>query len=76
MVEFTRARLVINRSTYLPRELWFEEPNGNESKWDFPRMQVNANFSATEFATPAVPSGWRMVTVPPQPQPRVVRPQQ
>jgi TIGR03009 family protein len=74
--EFTRARLVIHRNTYLPRELWFEEPNGNESKWDFPRVQTNAVFPATDFATPTAPRGWQMVTVPPQPQPRVVRPQQ
>jgi len=74
--EFARARLVINRATYMPRELWFEEPNGNESKWDFPRVQSNAALPATEFATPATPAGWRMVTVQPQPQPRLYRPQQ
>jgi TIGR03009 family protein len=74
--EFTRARLVINRNTYMPRELWFEEPNGNESKWDFPRVQTNAPLPATEFSTPTPPAGWRMVTVPPQPPPRLVRPQQ
>jgi TIGR03009 family protein len=74
--EFTRARLVIHRSTYMPRELWFEEPNGNESKWDFPRVQTNAPLPPTEFSTPAPPSGWQMVTVQPQPQPRIVRPQQ
>jgi TIGR03009 family protein len=74
--EFTRARLVIHRSSYLPRELWFEEPNGNESKWDFPRVQTNVPFPATEFATPATPTGWRMVTVPPQPAPRIIRQQQ
>jgi TIGR03009 family protein len=74
--EFTRARLVIHRSTYLPRELWFEEPNGNESKWDFPQVQTNVPFAATEFATPTTPRGWQMVPVPPQPQPRIYRPQQ
>jgi TIGR03009 family protein len=75
--EFTRARLVIHRSNYMPRELWFEEPNGNESKWDFPRVQVNGpQPAATDFATPAAPANWRMVTVPPQPQPRVIRQQQ
>jgi len=72
--EFTRARLVIHRNTFMPRELWFEEPNGNESKWDFPRVQVNGAMPATEFATPTAPAGWRMVTV--QPQPRIYRPQQ
>jgi len=74
--EFTRARLVINRSTYMPRELWFEEPNGNESKWDFPRVEINAPLPATEFSTPTPPAGWRLVTVQPQPQPRIYRPQQ
>jgi TIGR03009 family protein len=73
--EFTRARLVIYRENYMPRELWFEEPNGNESKWDFPQVQVNGPLAATDFATPATPPGWRMVQVPPQPPPRIYRQQ-
>jgi TIGR03009 family protein len=74
--EFTKARLVINRSNYMPRELWFQEPNGAESKWDFPRIQINQGLAVTEFATPTPPPGWRLVTVQPQPQPRLYRPQQ
>jgi hypothetical protein len=67
---------VIYRDNYMPRELWFEEPNGNESKWDFPQVRVNGPLAATDFATPPTPSGWRMVTMPQQPQPRIYRPQQ
>src|SRR5262249_32257012 len=28
--DFARARLVLNRDSYLPRQLWFEHGNGNE----------------------------------------------
>src|SRR5262249_48062640 len=36
--DFTRARLVLMASNFLPRQLWFEQPNGNEVTWDFNQL--------------------------------------
>ncbi|MFN4259993.1 MAG: TIGR03009 domain-containing protein [Gemmataceae bacterium] len=86
-VDFQKARLVLNQNTFLPRELWFEQPNGNEVKWDMPKIQSGVRLEAREFTPPGTPPGWNVVRVPrpqavapaandPMPAPRVVRPNQ
>src|SRR5262249_36785955 len=37
--DFQKARLVLNKDNFLPRQLWFEQPNGDEVTWDLPRVQ-------------------------------------
>jgi TIGR03009 family protein len=72
--DFTKARLVLNASTFLPRQLWFEQPNGNEVTWDFPQLTTGADLRAQEFAEPRLPdNSWRMVRVPRDAQPPVIR---
>jgi TIGR03009 family protein len=74
--DFKRARMVLNKSNFLPRRLWFEQPNGSETTWDIPRIQSGAELDRRLFDPPQTPPGWRMVNVPKQAetQPRVVRP--
>lgn len=62
--DFQRAQLVLSAKTFLPRRLWFEQPNGNEITWDLPRVDNAAHIARTEFVSPAVPPGWSMVRVP------------
>jgi TIGR03009 family protein len=73
--DFQRARLVLNKDNYLPRQLWFEHPNGNEVTWDIPRIQNGAQLDRRLFDKPATPEGWRMVQVPLEAEgkPRVYR---
>jgi TIGR03009 family protein len=74
--DFQRARLVLNRSNFLPRQLWFEHPNGNEVVWDIPRIQSGAQLNRQMFDPPQTPPGWRVVTVPRSndPPPPTIRP--
>lgn len=73
--DFSRARLVLNNQTYLPRQLAFEQPNKNTIIWDLPRLTSGANINMADFAQPVTPPGWKMVRVPrTDPPPRVVRP--
>jgi TIGR03009 family protein len=80
--DFAKARLVLNNQSYLPRELWFEQPNGNEVKWDIPKIVNGAALNRTEFTSPSTPSGWQMVRAPKanvgagNVPPRIVRPNQ
>ncbi len=75
--EFTEARLVLTASTFFPRQVWYQEPNGNEVTWDFPRVLPNADIRAPEFSQPQLPAGWQFQRISrEQPQPRVVRPNQ
>jgi TIGR03009 family protein len=80
--DFARARLVLNKDSYLPRQLWFEHPNGNEVTWDVPRLDPKAVLDRRAFDAPKAPEGWKLVPVKPtskssgtdQPRPSVVRP--
>lgn len=75
--EFTEARLVLIASSHLPRQFWYQQPNGNEVTWDFPRLINNADIRATEFVQPPLPAGWQLQRISrEQPPPRVVRPNQ
>jgi TIGR03009 family protein len=83
--DFQRARLVLNNQSFLPRELWFEQPNGNEVKWDIPKVESGVALNRNDFTSPNVPPGWNMARVP-RPNdvpakgnavpPRVIRPNQ
>jgi TIGR03009 family protein len=59
-VEFTRARLVLIKTSGLPRQIWFEQPNQNEITWDFSKMATNIDIDPREFDPPAAPPGWQL----------------
>jgi TIGR03009 family protein len=76
--DFTRAELVLTKSTSMPRRIWFENPNGNETTWEFTKLQPNVQFNKSDFDQPVPPKEWQLkrVATPEQQGPRVVRPQQ
>jgi TIGR03009 family protein len=61
--DFQRARLVLNKDTFLPRQLWFEGANGTETLWDIPRMQTGTDLNPRLFDQPTTPAGWRVSVV-------------
>jgi TIGR03009 family protein len=61
--DFKRARLVLNKDNFLPRQLWFEHANGNEVTWDIPRLQAGVALERRAFDAPRVPPGWKLVPV-------------
>jgi TIGR03009 family protein len=77
--DFQEARLALNKTSFLPREVRFTQPNGNEIIWDISKIDPSARLDRREFGQPATPPGWNLQRVPradATPQPRVVRPQQ
>jgi TIGR03009 family protein len=71
--DFKRARLVLNKDSYMPRQLWFERPNGDTVTWDIPKVQAGANLNKDDFK-PVVPKDWKMMEVQrPLEQPRIIR---
>jgi TIGR03009 family protein len=61
--DFTEARLVLTSKEFLPRQVWYHQPNGNEITWDFENLKRNAEAAipATAFAPPQqLPQGWRV----------------
>lgn len=59
--DFQRARMVLNKTTYLPRQLWFEHANRSEVTWDIPNLQVGMDVPRRYFDAPQAPPGWRLV---------------
>jgi TIGR03009 family protein len=87
--DFQKAQLALTKSTMLPRMLTFDEPNGNRITWNVPLIETGARLDRTEFTTPPLPAGWKLVrgarasdaAAPASPgqltlPPRVIRPNQ
>lgn len=72
--DFKRARLVLTKDRFLPRQIWFEEANGNEVTWEVPRVEVGSVLNRTEFAQPTLPAGWKFAPQPRQNAPRAEAP--
>ncbi len=63
--DFQRAQLVLFQNSYLPRRLWFEQPNGNEVTWDIPQTEANSRaVTRNDFVQPQFPPGWTTMRVP------------
>src|SRR5262249_9758558 len=60
--DFQKARIVLYRDTFLPRQLWFEHPNAGEVIWDIPTVQGGVPLQKSTFAAPQTPAGWKMIT--------------
>jgi TIGR03009 family protein len=72
--DFQRARLVLNKTTFMPRQLWFEHANGNEVMWDIPNLRTDYKLDRRSFDAPKAPPGWKLVPGEKQPQPHTIRP--
>jgi len=59
--DFQRARVVLNRTNFLPRQLWFEKSNGDEVTWDLPKLDPGLPIDRREFDPPGLPQGWRVL---------------
>jgi TIGR03009 family protein len=59
--DFQRARLVLSKSNYLPRQLWFEHANRSEVMWDLPNLQIGMKLDRRYFDAPQAPAGWKLV---------------
>lgn len=74
--DFQRARLILNKTNYLPRRLEFTQANGDDVTWDIPKLSSGVRFNRKAFDAPRTPDGWKLVPVSRESQrnPRVVRP--
>jgi len=61
--DFSQARLVLNKDSFLPRQLWFKNVNGGEVTWDIPRLQSGVAIDRRVFDMPAIPAGWKLVPI-------------
>jgi TIGR03009 family protein len=73
--DFQRARIVLSKGTFLPRQLWFEQPNGGEVTWNIPAIKTNVQLNRADFDKPVPPPDWKLIQEPRNTDtpPRVIR---
>jgi TIGR03009 family protein len=59
---FSKIRLTLIKGSYLPRQLWWQQPNQDEVMFDLPRVDSRANhLRPGDFASPQPPPpGWQI----------------
>lgn len=65
--DFTKARLVLWATNYLPRQCEFESTNSDVIKWDIIRIDPAAKIAPSDFQPREVPKDWVTKRVPRQP---------
>ena len=72
--DFQYARIVLNKDTFLPRQLWFQQSGSVEVTWDIPVIRTGMQVKRSDFEAPKVVSPWKLTVVPPQDgQPKIIR---
>jgi TIGR03009 family protein len=62
--DFEWARIVLSRTTYLPRQLWFKQKTGPEVLWDVDPIRSGVQLNRATFDAPKPEPGWKLVMVP------------
>ncbi len=71
--DFDVARIVLNKDTFLPRQLWFQH-SGSEVTWDIPVARSGVEVKRADFDAPKLPLNWKLTQVPLQDgPPKVIR---
>ena len=64
VVNFQVGRLTLLKTTYLPAQIWYQQPNGDEITWAFTHVEPAAkNLQPADFTTPT-PEGWKKIVSP------------
>jgi TIGR03009 family protein len=73
--DFERAQIVLNKANFVPRRLWYRQPNKTEVSWDILNHTVNGVMNQRWFDKPETPPGWKFRTVAPDADamPRTIR---
>jgi len=75
--DFIRAQIVFDRSTFLPKRIWYAEANKDTTTFLLTKIEKDARISRKEFEQPQLPKDWKLKKVDrteDQP-PRIARPQ-
>jgi TIGR03009 family protein len=66
--EFTEARVSLYKSSHLPAQIWYVQPNRTEVTWSFNDWRVNPKkaLPPAMFA-PMAPAGWQVINIPAPP---------
>ena len=60
---FTRMRVVLEKSTFRVRQIWYEEAIGDEITLDFQKVEANPELTAEGFRE-GLPKDWKRVRIP------------
>jgi TIGR03009 family protein len=65
--EFKKARLVLLKQRLLPRQLWFLQPNGDQTEWNLERVTTGpeSGVRPADFEWTQAPQGWKVEQIRP-----------
>lgn len=68
--DFSGARLVLRRDNFLPAQVWFHQPNGNEVTWNC-QARRDIEIPPADFEQPRLPQGWQFERMSAQAKPKI-----
>jgi len=73
--DFQFARIVLNKDSFLPRQLWFQQTKAREVTWDIPAIKAGVQVNPADFVAPKVEKPWKLTMQPLQNEapPKVIR---
>ena len=72
--DFQQARIVLNKDTFLPRQLWFQQSGSTEVTWDIPAIRAGVQVKRSDFDAPKIEKPWKLTVVPLQDAPpKIIR---
>jgi TIGR03009 family protein len=73
--DFQFARIVLNKDSFLPRQLWFQQPGNKEVTWDIPAIKSGVKVDPNDFATPKLEKDWKLTKqeIQQDPPPKIIR---
>jgi TIGR03009 family protein len=73
--DFEAAQIVLSKKNFVPRRLWYLQPNKTEVVWDIQKAQVDGKMDQRWFDKPETPPGWKFRTIQPEAdaQPKIFR---
>jgi TIGR03009 family protein len=57
--DFMEARLSIYKANSLPAQIFYHQPNGKETVWNFTELKVDQPNIPLQYFQPEQPKGWR-----------------
>lgn len=62
--DFEKARLVLRKDNFLPRQVWFKGANKDEILWDIPVINTEMKVERRWFDAPRTPKDWKFTMNP------------
>jgi TIGR03009 family protein len=73
--DFEVAQIVLSKDNFVPRRLWYQQPNKTVVNWDIVKAQLDGTMNQRWFDQPETPPGWKFRKIQPEADapPKIIR---